>query len=266
MVTRRWDSTVAGSESPFYEESARLPWENGRSVCSPNWIEPPFPITPVSSIITLMELELRWNRAWGRASLAQGESFHIIQSAYGEPHRTYHNLLHLRECFEALDSVLEPSAVAPAVELALWYHDLVYNPRAQDNEGDSAARASQALRRVGASSDLIGEVCELILATRHHSLVNPSENALLVVDVDLAILGALPERFDEYDLAIRKEYSWVDSRAFCHRRSGLLEAFLARPQIYFCPALKNRLEAQARANLQRSLRRLRAGLVSEGLG
>jgi predicted metal-dependent HD superfamily phosphohydrolase len=79
----------------------------------------------------------------------------------------------------------------------------------------------------------------------------------LLVDIDLSILGATPERFDEYEVQVRQEYAWVPGPLFRRKRGEILQAFLVRPSIYSMPWFRQRLEAQARSNLQRSVARLR---------
>ena len=63
-------------------------------------------------------------------------------------------------------------------------------------------------------------------------------------------------RFDEYELQIRREYGWVPDNAFREARSKILRSLLERPSVYATPTMRQRCEAQARANLERSLARL----------
>ena len=79
----------------------------------------------------------------------------------------------------------------------------------------------------------------------------------LLADIDLSILGATAERFDEYEVQVRQEYAWVPGPLFRRKRGAILQAFLARPSLYSTPWLRGRFEAQARSNLQRSVARLR---------
>jgi predicted metal-dependent HD superfamily phosphohydrolase len=79
---------------------------------------------------------------------------------------------------------------------------------------------------------------------------------MLMIDIDLAILGAPRLRFDEYEAQIRAEYGWVPGFIFRRKRREVLSEFLARDPIYSTPALRNELEAQARENLIHALRRL----------
>ena len=84
----------------------------------------------------------------------------------------------------------------------------------------------------------------LILATKHDAQPTGSD-AQLLVDIDLAILGAAPERFDEYERQVQVEYSWVPEEAFRKARVGILEQFLERPAIYSTDAFASRLESSA---------------------
>jgi predicted metal-dependent HD superfamily phosphohydrolase len=77
------------------------------------------------------------------------------------------------------------------------------------------------------------------------------------VDIDLSILGAAPERFDEYEKQIRDEYAWVPGFVFRRKRAEILEGFLARPAIFSTPMFFQQLERAARDNLQRSLDQLK---------
>jgi predicted metal-dependent HD superfamily phosphohydrolase len=187
--------------------------------------------------------------------------FCAISAAYEEKHRHYHTTQHLRECFQILDDYpdsLDARAHA-LLECALWCHDVVYEvtPEA-NNEAASANWATAALIRLGVGGRDRGTVRDLILATRHITTA-PSDPSLdLLLDVDLAILGAPPARFDEYEVQIRGEYRHVPEPLFRAGRAHVLEALGARTQLYRTEALLSRFERQARANLSRSLSALRA--------
>jgi predicted metal-dependent HD superfamily phosphohydrolase len=96
----------------------------------------------------------------------------------------------------------------------------------------------------------------LVLLTKH---VQPpvSRDAELLLDVDLSILGREPAVFADYDRRIRGEYAWVPEEQYRARRAAILEGFLHRPSIYRTAFFRDRLEAQARDNLERAIARLR---------
>lgn len=176
-----------------------------------------------------------------------------VLARYDEPHRHYHTRQHLEECRERLAPVLGDAERADEVELALLYHDAVYDARASDNEARSADLAAAAMAAQGATPAAISRVRALILATRHAEPPATRDERLLV-DVDLGILAADAARFDEYERQVREEYSWVPGPLFRTKRRAVLESFLARPRIYTSGAFGVD-EAPARANLARSIAR-----------
>ena len=202
-----------------------------------------------------------WKRLWGElgAREVNGGLMNQLVAAYSERHRHYHTLQHLRECL-ALFEAASPVAARPAeVELALWFHDAVYDPQASDNEARSAAWAEASVRAAGCDAAIAQRVAALVQATAHEAppaVTGPDVDLLL--DIDLAILGAAPARFDEYEQQVRLEYAHVPDEAFRSRRAALLRALLARPALYRTEVFRTPLEATARANLHRSLDTLSA--------
>jgi predicted metal-dependent HD superfamily phosphohydrolase len=176
---------------------------------------------------------------------------------YAEPHRSYHTTRHLEECFAKLDEGRAHAERLYEVELALWFHDAVYEVRNSDNEERSASWAQAAVSAAGVDHSIGSRVRDLILATRH-DVVPSTKDAALLIDVDLAILGASAERFDEYERQVREEYSWVPGFLFRRKRREILEAFLRRPAIYSTKPFRIRYESAARANLARSIQQLEA--------
>lgn len=196
----------------------------------------------------------RWEESWrltGRP--APVRQLRTLTARYGERHRAYHDLRHILACLALAGAVRSQLQTAAQVELALWYHDAVYDPRAGDNEERSAALAVAELDALPEAARTA--IAELIRATRHDAV--PTEpDARFVVDIDLAILGAAPAAFDAYEAAIRREYRWVPRALYRRRRREILARLLDRPSLYSTPPFRTLLEAPARANLQRSLSRL----------
>lgn len=200
----------------------------------------------------------RWLRLWAELGARTSiESLLRLQSAlllrYAEPHRAYHTATHLAECLELLDEVREHARRPAEVELALWFHDAIYE-RSGDNEGRSADWAAQAARESGLDEDVAQRVHALVCATQHRPDSPADADARLLVDVDLAILGAAPPRFAEYQDQIRREYLWVPGLVYRRKRRAVLQGFLARRRIYCTDACFVRFERQARVNLARALR------------
>jgi predicted metal-dependent HD superfamily phosphohydrolase len=200
-----------------------------------------------------IDARARWSRAWEALGIdPPGGALDALLARYAEPHRAYHTLRHLEECFAQLEPVRARCERPAEVELALWYHDAIYEPREPRNEERSAEWAEAVLREAGVAADAAHRVRDLVLVTKHDA-VPETPDAQLLVDVDLAILGAPAERFDEYEAQVRVEYGWVPETAFRAARAKILRELLARPELYSTAWFRERLEARARANLARSL-------------
>ncbi|TWE01955.1 putative metal-dependent HD superfamily phosphohydrolase [Pseudomonas sp. AG1028] len=197
--------------------------------------------------------EKSWTRAWSGLGLQPDASlFEALMAAYAQPQRHYHCLQHLEECLALFEQVRDLAEHPEEVEIALWFHDAVYDVRGTTNERQSADWAVRALLSCEASQPTQNRVEQLVMATRHDAAPVDGDERLLV-DIDLSILGAAPERFTEYDRQIRAEYSWVPEAVYSMKRKAVLSSFLARPSIYSTPYFRERLEAQARINLSAAI-------------
>ncbi|MBN1836583.1 MAG: hypothetical protein JW820_12085 [Spirochaetales bacterium] len=221
-------------------------------------------------------LRRRWGGFWARVG-ARGDpagEFLGLDRRYRERGRHYHNWEHICECLQVLDRANAPADPPGAVELAVWFHDAVYDPRRRDNEERSAALARETAARMGLEEELGRRAAALVLATRIEGPAtaegqatgggleaSPDRSAAgkdvcLVRDVDLSILGRPVRRYRRYEREIRREYAWVPAGEFRRRRGELLRALLARERVYSTEFFRRRYEARARRNLRWSLRRL----------
>lgn len=193
--------------------------------------------------------ERSWRRAWAALGLPAPQGvMMLLLDAYAEPQRHYHSPQHLHECLSHVESALALAQRPGEVELALWFHDAVYDPKGKDNEQRSADWACEVLSVAGAKVEVQQRVRALIMATCHNAVPVDSD-AQLLVDIDLAILGADPARFAEYDQQVRAEYRWVPGWIYRRKRKEVLAAFLQRPAIYSTEWFRERFEALARENL-----------------
>jgi len=139
----------------------------------------------------------------------------------------------------------------------LWFHDAIYGVKRRDNEKKSADWARASALAAGTPAEACNRMHSLVMATRHKAVPRGTD-AEILVDVDLSILGAAPERFDQYERQVREEYAWVPDFLFRRERKAILKEFLARPQIFSSTHFRDRYEQQARSNIERSLKRLEA--------
>ena len=125
-----------------------------------------------------------------------------LQARYSEPHRAYHTLQHLEECFGWFEQVRALARQPGDIAFALFYHDAIYDTHASDNEAQSAKLAADVLSEYVRGDADAARVSSLIMATTHDAQLKDAD-ACLLVDIDLSILGAEPARFDEYEQQIR---------------------------------------------------------------
>ena len=191
-----------------------------------------------------------WTATWQSLHLSPPAEpvYAQLLQAYAEDQRAYHTGQHLQECLNWWPAIQQDAEHPGEVALALWFHDAVYQPQASGNEAASAAWAVQVLRGQGADADVITRVEAHIMATCHSGVAHTTDQQL-VVDIDLAILGAAEHRYAEFERQVRQEYLWVPEALFRSTRSKILRSFLERPHIYSGSRFRQALEARARSNL-----------------
>ena len=199
----------------------------------------------------MADLQRSWKRAWqGLGAGDDGASVSAaLLAAYDEPQRSYHTLQHLHECIDRFETCTDLTVRPAEIEIALWFHDAVYDVFRADNERRSAEWARDATVASGVPAEVAERIAALVLATKHSTAMPASVDEQLLVDIDLAILGANRKRFAEYERQIRREYAHVPEPVFQAKRRALLAGFMARERLYGTPRLHDELEERARANL-----------------
>jgi predicted metal-dependent HD superfamily phosphohydrolase len=173
-----------------------------------------------------------------------------LLACYSEPQRAYHGLQHLAECLDLLDAAAAVQDIPhrAEIELALWFHDAVYDPKGADNEARSATLAMGAMTSWELSAGSCRRVAAMILATADHETCDEPATQWLL-DIDLAILGQDSARFAQYEAQIRQEYGWVPEAVYRQKRAEILRGFLTQPRLYQTDWLHDLYDAAARRNL-----------------
>lgn len=177
--------------------------------------------------------------------------FNKLIAAYSEKQRAYHTVQHLYECLVLFESIRPDLNDANAVELALWFHDVVYDPQAKDNELKSAELLEYYLAQ-DLSVDIVEKIKRWIIATQKHEATDELDLQFLL-DIDLAILAASPERFDEYEQQIQQEFAWVDPDIYSIKRKQVLAHFYQTEPLYQTEYFQQNFEQRAKQNLKRIL-------------
>lgn len=205
------------------------------------------------------ELEQEWLELTAALGVGQSdarEALADLARRYAEDTRVYHTLEHAWRVVQHVNRLALHAADLINVQLAAWFHDAIYDPRATDNEERSAAYAAGVLQQWEQPQSCIEDVQRLILLTKSHRPASSDSDGQVLVDADLAILGAPPATYARYAAAIRREYSWVSDSDYGSARVTILWQFLERPYIYFTPPMRREREQRARANLNAEIERL----------
>jgi predicted metal-dependent HD superfamily phosphohydrolase len=147
-----------------------------------------------------------------------------------------------------LESIRADLNDAYAVALALWFHDAVYDPQAKNNELQSAELFEQYVAQ-NLSTDDAQKIKRWIVATQKHQSHDELDLQFLL-DIDLAILAASPERFEEYEWQIQEEYAWVDLEIYANKRKEVLMHFYQTEPLYQTEYFQQNFEQRAKGNLK----------------
>jgi predicted metal-dependent HD superfamily phosphohydrolase len=199
-------------------------------------------------------LENEWRKDAARLSTsATPEILADLLARHSEPQRRYHGLGHLTALAELMNAHAPHIAPGSAPRLAIWWHDVVYNPQARDNEERSSDLAGEHLIRLGATTELIEQTCTIILMTKNHWNGPSIGEGDYFLDADIAILGAPPGVYDTYAANVRQEYAFASDDAYRAGRSAFLKSALARSRLFRTLVFETTYAAQARANMQREI-------------
>jgi len=205
----------------------------------------------------------RFEQLWARCAMdgaatatAAGGYFSELYNHYRESHRHYHRPAHIVHCLKYFDMARSGMEQPDWVELAIWYHDVIYTCGADDNELKSAE-----LFKVHACdllpTALIDSVYDLILVTIHSRKLPVTLDQGYVVDIDLSSFGLPWPQFLADSKAVRKEFNHQFDADFYPGQCRFFEMLLAREHFCFTEFFRQRHEHQARENIQRYLLQLR---------
>lgn len=189
-----------------------------------------------------------WQPLAARLGL-EDEVFDRLSAMYWEPHRHYHTLAHVVEMLECLEESSDRIGDRDVMELAVWFHDAVYDSTAAHGGNEDA------------SADLLSNICSgaavapadaIIRHSAHHGPSGDPDTQLFC-DLDLYRLAGSYETFLKHGDDVRREYAWIDDDAWAVGRAKFMGRLQERPAIYQTRYWRDRLETQARSNIARLL-------------
>lgn len=189
--------------------------------------------------------ESLWSRCIGAGA---GEVFDELVALYAEPHRRYHTGAHIEYCLRQLDIAADRMDEPDAVEMAVWFHDAIYEIPGKDNELRSAELFA-ALAGERGSQRFRSRVYQLIMATVHLDAPPRTLDESFMVDIDLSSFGRPWEEFLSDSRAVRAEMAHLSDAEFYPRQRRFLESLAARSRFCFTDFFRERHEDRARRNI-----------------
>jgi predicted metal-dependent HD superfamily phosphohydrolase len=179
-----------------------------------------------------------------------------LLARWAEPHRRYHTQDHLTAVLRHLRELTSDGGGQPAVRLAAWYHDAIYQPEPTDNEAQSAELAQVDLSRLSMGSAITAEVVRLVRLTGSHQPAASDSNGAVLCDADLAVLAGPIEEYRRYAEAVRLEYRHLDEATWRAGRTEVLGQLLGQAWLFHTEFGRHHWEAPARDNIKGELAEL----------
>jgi len=174
--------------------------------------------------------------------------FEDVITKYTEVHRYYHNLKHIER---SLGLHSDSGVPDDSIELAIWFHHVIYDPKIAHNERKSADYFESHFDHY-LWQETLAEVERLIMATDPHMERRGTNREDLMVDLDLSILGSDATAYEKYASSLRKEHSFVSDSEYNQARIEILKGLLEK-QIFTTERFMM-LEDQARLNINKELK------------
>ncbi|PJZ67409.1 hypothetical protein CH371_05100 [Leptospira wolffii] len=208
----------------------------------------------------MLSLRESFNEVFRKFSATESEVSKLweeIETRYSEPQRYYHTLEHLSYFLRRLTEFRDRIGDWPMILVAMFYHDIVYDPKDSQNEENSAILARERVGSLGIAPDRMEYCRNLILATKAHGSASDFDTKVFL-DCDLSILGADRESYSKYASHIRREYGIYPDGVYIPGRKKVLEHFLGMDFIFKTEEYRDKREKQARENLTWELGNLEA--------
>jgi len=217
----------------------------------------------LAQIDTFGELRFAWllNRLWVKEDAKK--SFTDLRNTYDRPidpeakrdeiaqkiKWSYHKRLHIVDCMNELYEVKHLLENPDAVECALLFHDVIYDPaNPAKNEEESAAYAEKTLTQRWLPKSFIKTVKQLILATKPWA-VPKTNDSKYIKDIDMSIFGRDDRKYTQYAKDVRREYYMFSDEQFKKWRGEFLLSLIKKKNIYQTEYFTQKYGTQVEKNI-----------------
>lgn len=197
--------------------------------------------------------------------------FAHLEHGYNQPHRHYHNFGHIRNLLKRFKVCKRYIEDPLAVELAIWFHDIVFDPLSSYNEDASADLAYKLIMKIN-RPELADKVRELIMFTKwsadwfNASTVRElrsefkyaSMDFFYLRDMDWSGFGLHYNKFAHNSVLLRAEVPFLTDKQYDIGRLGFLEVLTELPRPLYCSQLHyDRCEQLAQENIEIEIRNIK---------
>ncbi|XP_015915376.1 uncharacterized protein [Parasteatoda tepidariorum] len=210
-------------------------------------------------------LKEKWENLTASLQMSTQEKWwDILCSRYSEPCRKFHTFFHLEHMFKLMDSNSDDIHDKTSMSYAIFFHDIVYDAKSQDNEEESVKvfREFAGDSGIVENEELVTKVVDLIMSSKGCTEEHMSEGLFGKDDVhyfqdfDINYLSAKNSDYLKYASMIEEEYSFIPKTKYCFMRLKVLEHFLQIPNIYATKMFRDKYEEQARKNIKDEIQSL----------
>jgi len=203
----------------------------------------------VEEISGLNRFQSLWQRCLIEgAADASAEIHQRLVDSYNESQRRYHTLAHIDHCLSMFDQCKSLASNPDALEIAVWFHDAIFEPGKSDNEALSAKLYEELSAGVH-TDEFRALVGRMIMATLHNGLSLDDSDAGYMVDIDLSSFGLPWEEFLRDSRHLREESAELSDADYFQKQGAFRSCLLARPHFYQTDFFRRHYEQQARDNL-----------------
>lgn len=204
----------------------------------------------------LSRFQSLWQRCLKAGAADSSSTIHQrLVDAYNEPQRHYHTLAHIDHCLAIFDQCKSLATNPDALEIAVWFHDVIFEPGKHDNEALSA-ELYQDLSTGVHDNEFRSLVGRLIMATLHDGSSLDDSDAGYMVDIDLSSFGLPWQDFLRDSQHLREENAQLSDTEYYRRTGDFQACLLEKPRFYVTDFFCQRYEQQARDNLAKYFEQL----------
>jgi predicted metal-dependent HD superfamily phosphohydrolase len=178
---------------------------------------------------------------------------------YADPSRAWHDWSRVADLLAMAEDLSHAVAERAPFILAILFHAAVFDRRRHDWDVASVALMRAKVRWPAPPLDRAEALVLALARGEQPASRDPSlrGDAALLLDMDNAVLGDPPARFEAHEAAWRREYAHLKDEAYAAGRTAALEMLLWRDRVYLTDRFHLEREKRARCNIEGLIERLR---------